>query len=56
MPGLMAGVVTSMWLSQLLAEFDTYTTPILKLEEVLVQSSGELLHCFVLLSQVPYND
>lgn len=47
MPSLMAGVVTSMWFSQLLAEFHTYTTPILKLAKVFVQTSSELLDCVV---------
>lgn len=56
MPDLMAGVVTSMGFSQLLAEFHAYTTPILKLAKVFVQSSSELLDCFAWLCQVPYND
>lgn len=47
MPGVMAGVVTNTWFSQLLAEFHTYITSILKLAKAFVQSSTELLDCFV---------
>lgn len=56
MPGLIARGCDPMWFSQLLAEFHTYTTPILKLAKVFVQSSSELLDCSAWFSQVLCND